>query len=211
MIKNVIFDLGGVILNIDYLKTSAAFAKLGLINFDELYSQAQQSHLFNHLEKGLISEQEFRNEIVNLSGVELNNNDIDQAWNAMLLNIPKERIEILQNAKKHYRTFLLSNTNSIHLRAYTKTLFKDHGISSLSMLFEKEFFSHDIHLKKPDIEAFEYVIKKMELSPEETLFIDDSAQHIEGAIKCGLNTIFMDLKNGMKLTNLFHKNGKLKL
>ena len=210
MIKNIIFDLGGVILNIDYHKTSAAFKNLGLNNFDELYSQAQQSHLFDHLEKGLITNEIFRNEIRRLSEVNLSDAQIDQAWNAMLLDLPKERINILLQSKKHYRTFLLSNTNSIHLKDYTKTLKEDHGISSLSRLFDKEFFSHEINLRKPDKAAFDYVIQTMNLIPKETLFIDDSIQHLEGAKEAGIKTFFMDVKNGKSLMDLFDKSGKLK-
>jgi len=209
MIKNIIFDLGGVILNINYNKTSEAFKELGLNNFDELYSQAQQSHLFDHLERGLISNKSFRDEIRRLSQLNLSDVQIDKAWNAMLLDLPKERIDILLEAKKNYRTFLLSNTNDIHLKAYTENLYNQHSIKSLSELFEEEFFSHKIQLRKPDVEAFRYVIEKMELIPEETLFIDDSAQHLVGAKKAGLNTYFMDVKNGMMLCSLF-ENGLLK-
>jgi len=209
MIKNIIFDLGGVILNINYQKTSEEFKKLGLENFDELYSQAQQSHLFDYLERGVISNETFRNEIRRLSKLDLTDSQIDSAWNAMLLDLPKERIDILLEAKKHYHTFLLSNTNDIHLKAYTRNLYKEHNIKSLSELFEEEFFSHKIQLRKPDVEAFLYVINKMELVAEETLFIDDSAQHLVGAQQSGMKTHFMDVKNGMTLSNLF-ENGFLK-
>ena len=209
MIKNIIFDLGGVILNINYNKTSEEFKKLGLKNFDELYSQAQQSHIFDHLEKGLISNEKFRDEIRRISKLNITDEQIDFAWNAMLLDLPGERIEILINTKRNYRTFLLSNTNDIHLNAYTKNLDKQHNIKSLAELFEQEFFSHEIHLRKPDVKAFQFVINKMKLIPEETLFIDDSAQHLTGAKNAGLKTLFMDVSKGMTLTDIFI-NGRLK-
>ncbi len=208
MIKNIIFDLGGVILNIDYNKTSEEFKRLGIKNFDELYSQVRQSGLFDNLEKGLISESEFRNELRRLSGVNLSDKAIDKAWNAMLLDLPAGRIEILLEAKKHYRTFLLSNTNIIHLKAYTSELKRVHKIDSLGALFEKEFFSHYIRRRKPDYEAFEYVIKETGINPAETLFIDDSPQHIEGAKRAGLLTFFMDRSKGLTLDDIF-ENGKL--
>ena len=99
MIKNIIFDLGGVILNIDYNKTSEAFRDLGLIDFDNLYSQSEQSHLFDKFEKGLISENDFRENIRIFSKINLTDFQIDSAWNAMLLDLPAERIQILMTAK----------------------------------------------------------------------------------------------------------------
>ncbi len=209
MIKNIIFDLGGVVLNIDYDKTSAEFQKLGVKNFDELYSQAKQNSLFDKLEKGLISEEDFRDSIRRLAGFYISDQDIDRAWNAMLLDLPAARIEILKNAALHYRTFLLSNTNSIHLRDYTMNLKKEHGIDSLSQLFEREFFSHEIHLRKPDVEAFKHVIDITGVIPADTLFIDDSPQHLRGARKTGLKTLFMDTAAGMTLSSVF-ENGFLK-
>ncbi|OIP00436.1 MAG: hypothetical protein AUJ98_07785 [Bacteroidetes bacterium CG2_30_33_31] len=209
MIKNIIFDLGGVILNIDYNKTSEAFRDLGLIDFDNLYSQSEQSHLFDKFEKGLISENDFRENIRIFSKINLTDFQIDSAWNAMLLDLPAERIQILMTAKKNYRTFLLSNTNIIHLRSYTENLYKKHNIKSLSELFEKEFFSHEIHLRKPDIESFNYLIKSADIDRKETLFIDDSIQHIEGAKIAQLHTFFIDKNRNLDLSNLF-ENGKLK-
>jgi len=192
-IKNIIFDLGGVLLNIDYLATIKSFENLGITDFEKLFSQANQIHLFDKLDTGLISPDEFRNEIRNISGLNISNQDIDNAWNAMLLDMPKHRILLLENAKKHYRTFLLSNTNAIHYPEYSKYLLAEHGYASLSMLFEKQYLSHEIKLRKPNIEAFQYILSENNLKPSETLFIDDTAQHVTGAKKAGLNAYWLDL------------------
>lgn len=209
MIKNIIFDLGGVILNIDYHRTSRAFQELEIKEFDALYSQAQQSDLFDLLETGMISPEAFRKQVRELVGIPLKDSQIDTAWNAMLLDLPKERIAILQAAKSNYNTFLLSNTNVIHLDSYTDQLQKEHGIKSLGELFKKEYYSHEIKLRKPNNEAFEYVLTANHLKAEETLFIDDSIQHIEGAQSIGINTFFMDAKRNLELKDIF-ENGLLK-
>ena len=209
MIKNIIFDLGGVILNIDYHLTSKAFQALGIANFDEIYSQAQQSDLFDLLETGKITPTNFRSQIRKITGLQLSDEQIDSAWNAMLLDLPKERIDILQAAKQQYRTFLLSNTNAIHLEAYTEELQRVHKISGLEELFEKEYFSHTLGMRKPHPETFAEVLKLQGLKAEETVFIDDSYQHLEGAKKAGINTLFMDRSKDMTLKDFF-QDGKLK-
>lgn len=211
MIKNIIFDLGGVVLNIDYHKTANEFKKLGLEKFDKLYSQAKQFHFFDDFEKGNISEEKFREEIRRITGMIFCDKELDKAWNAMLLDLPAERTKLLIAAKANYRTFLLSNTNSIHYTEYTKQVNENHRIDSLSELFEKEYFSHIIHLRKPDLEAFEYVLNDASINPNETLFIDDSIQHLEGAQKVGIHTFFMDKEKNLTLSDVLDTNGMLKI
>lgn len=211
MIKNIIFDLGGVVLNINYQLTPEAFKKIGLNNFEKLYSQSTQTNLFNDFEKGLISENKFREGIRILTGMIFCDIEFDKAWNAMLLDLPYERIELLKLANKNYRTFLLSNTNIIHYKEYTQSLKKHHNIDTLGELFEKEYYSHEIHLRKPDLECFEYVLKDSNLTSSETLFIDDSPQHIEGAKNAGIHTFFMDRNKNLELTDILSPDGKLKI
>ncbi|NLF42582.1 MAG: HAD-IA family hydrolase [Bacteroidales bacterium] len=149
--------------------------------------------MFDKLDTGSISPDEFRNEIRTISGLNISDQDIDSAWNAMLLDMPKQRIHLLENAKKYYRTFLLSNTNAIHYPEYSKYLLAEHGYESLSMLFEKQYLSHEIKLRKPNIEAFQHILSENNLKPSETLFFDDTAQHVAGAKKAGLNAYWLDL------------------
>ena len=121
-IKNIIFDLGGVLLNIDYALTIKAFESHGVSNFEEVYSQAKQTDLFDKFETGKITENEFIEGIKSLIRKDIQKNQILEAWNAMLLDFPKERLSLLQEASKHYRIFLLSNTNETHITAFEKII-----------------------------------------------------------------------------------------
>jgi epoxide hydrolase-like predicted phosphatase len=192
--KNIIFDLGGVLININYSLTSDAFEALGLGKFDELFSQAHQTKLFDLYEKGLISSEEFRTRVKTFFSEPIDDYTIDSAWNAMLLDFPAERLHFLKKMKTQYRTFLLSNTNDIHIQKINQELQRVHGIPDLSGYFEKMYLSYKVHMRKPDAEIFELVLSENKLKPSETLFIDDSAQHIETAKKLGIQTYWLDTK-----------------
>ncbi len=183
-IKNIIFDLGGVILNIDYNLSIKAFRNLGVKT--EIYSQKHQLALFDDLEKGLINAYEFRNEIKKLTRQKLSDTQIDNAWNSMILDFPPERLNLLEKLSNQYNLFLFSNTNEIHYKFYRNLLKESFGIDNVFTFFEKEYYSHKIHLKKPDAEAFEFVLKDGKMRKEETLFIDDSIQHINSAKSIGI-------------------------
>jgi len=200
-IKNIIFDFGGVILNIDYILTEQAFAKLGLKDFDRIYSQATQKELFDVFEKGLISTVDFRNGIRKFIHDDVSDSQIDEAWNSMLLDLPVERVRLLDKLKTKYRIFLLSNTNQIHCDTFSDTLQKKLSRDIFSDVFEKTYFSHKVKMRKPNAEIFEWVLKENNLRKNETLFVDDSIQHIEGAKKIGLNAIY--LEKGKTILDLF--------
>lgn len=204
-LKNIIFDLGGVVLNINYQLTEIAFSKIGLHNFSELYSQSKQNFLFDGFEKGIISPNEFRKELKSFFNHPISEEEIDFAWNSMLLDLPKERVDLLLELKKKYRTFLLSNSNAIHYDVYTKNLQKDYQINSLGDLFEKDYFSFRLHMRKPDEEIFLHVLNDAGIIPAETLFIDDSIQHIETAKKLGIIVYLLEKKES--ILDLF-ENGK---
>ena len=187
-IRHIIFDLGGVILNIDYKLSAEAFKKLGANDFDELYSQAKQSELFDRLETGRISLNDFRNEVRRIFEATWSDTEIDSAWNAMLLDLPPTRIELLQELKKRYKIYLLSNTNQIHYDQYGRMLRERLGLNDLSEVFDKAYYSHEVGMRKPDAEVFEFVLNANAAEANETLFIDDSIQHIEGAKRIGLET-----------------------
>lgn len=201
--KNIIFDLGGVILNIDYDLSVQAFRKLGLDNFQEHFSQAQQKHLFDQYEKGLISSDEFRTELLKHFNDSVSTADIDNAWNALLLDLPEERLNVLRAAKSTHRTFLLSNTNEIHINEFNRYLNRTFGLNDLTSFFEKAYLSYEIGMRKPDREIFQFVLDQNGLLPEETLFIDDSKQHIDSAQTLGINTYW--LTNGKTIVDLFGK------
>ncbi len=200
-IKNIIFDLGGVILNIDYQKTIDAFKILGIEDFEKRYSQAQQTKIFDDIETGRITPKEFIEGLRSLLGTNVTDEQIINAWNAMLLDFPEKRLKILTDLKDHYRVFLLSNTNEIHYRAYCKQLQDKFKVPNLSSYFEKEYYSHEIGLRKPDLELFQLVLSENNLNRTETIFIDDSIQHVIAADKLGIRARL--LKKEEDLMGLF--------
>ncbi len=208
-IRNIIFDLGGVLLNINYQRTINAFKELGIINFDDLFSQAKQSNLFNDFETGIIAPSEFRDQLREISGMRLIDQQIDHAWNAMLLDMPPTRVKLLEKVSKNYRTFLLSNTNAIHYPVYNAYMEDEFGCPDLTNLFEKEYLSYRTGMRKPDVEIFDLVINENLLNPDETLFIDDSPQHVHGARKAGLHALWLNIEKNT-VCSLFNNDHKLK-
>lgn len=201
-IKNIIFDLGAVILNIDYEATQKAFEKLGITDGNEFYSKQQQDRLFDELETGKIDEAEFVKRIQEHVKTPLQYNEIIDAWNAIILDFPLRRLQILQQLQLHFNIFLLSNTNEIHEREFNKRLQSTCGYPSLAVFFDKIYLSHRVGLRKPNLEIFKKVLNDNHLKAEETLFIDDSLQHIEAANTLGIQTIHM--KDGMSMEeNIF--------
>lgn len=190
-IKNIIFDLGGVLLNIDYKAPIATFEKMGISGFDSFYSQAKQNDLFDRFETGEISPQDFRNEIKKHTPQQVSNQQIDLAWNSLLLDLPPARIELLRSLKNKYSIYLLSNTNEIHVAEFEKNLIQQFGSNPFNEIFIKYYYSCRMGKRKPNTDCFLQVINENNLVPEETLFIDDSAQHIEGAKKIGLRTVHL--------------------
>jgi glucose-1-phosphatase len=190
-IKNIIFDLGGVIINIRFQLTHDAFQKLSKTGRVLAFTQAQQSELFDAYETGRISDAEFRDGLRRHYDIDASDAEIDAAWNALLLDIPAERIALLQELGKKYQLFLLSNTNAIHLVKFSKIVTDNFSIPSLDALFEQSYYSHLIGQRKPDAVVFEQILAQHNLVAAETLFVDDSIQHIEGANKVGLKTLFL--------------------
>ena len=185
-IKNIIFDLGGVIINLDINKTIQEFNKLSKMPFETIYSQLQQTPIFDEFDKGEISESIFFDEIQKTLGIQISKDKLIFAWNAMLLDFPKHRLDLLQKLKPNYRLFLLSNTNETHITEFETTLFKQHGYKNLDSFFETVYYSCRMGKRKPNTDIFNYVLSSNNLNPEETLFIDDTLQHIEGALKTGI-------------------------
>jgi putative hydrolase of the HAD superfamily len=199
----LIFDFGGVIINIDYNLSVKAFEKLGFNGFDNWYSQAEQHKLFDDLETGKIGAYGFYNEVRRISKLDLTNNQIEEAWNALLLNLPEQRISILEKLSQSHQLFLLSNTNEIHANSFSNQIENMYGWNNFKNLFEKVYLSHEINLRKPNLDIFEFVINTHQLNTNRTLFIDDSKQHIDGAIEAGIDAYFLDVKKGESILGLF--------
>tara|TARA_B100000989_G_scaffold284127_1_gene250648 strand:- start:145 stop:765 length:621 start_codon:yes stop_codon:yes gene_type:complete len=198
-IDTLIFDFGGVIINLDYSKPVNEFKKLGILDSKKLYSKKEQTKLFDSLECGQISDENFLNEIRKKS----NTNDLElikKAWNSILLNIPKERVHLLKKLSSKYKIFLLSNTNSIHLKEIISSYGEKKWKNFIS-IFNDVYFSNQIGMRKPNEDVFFYIIKKNKLDVSKTLFIDDSPQHIKTAKKIGFETYH--LTNSEDIISLF--------
>ena len=191
-IKHIIFDLGGVIINIDYKLTEKAFVEAGITDFGALYSQLRQSDLFDKFEVGQMTSEEFISELRKASSREITDAQIVNAWNAMLIDYPVRRLQILQQLRLYYDLFLLSNTNELHEAAFNEMLMRTHGIPNIGVFFDKVYLSHRVGMRKPNTEIFKRVLDDNGLKAEETLFIDDSPQHIAGAKELGIQTIYLE-------------------
>jgi len=190
-IKNIIFDLGGVLLDLDFESSINQFRKLGIPDIEDLYNIPDHYPFFKEFEKGLISPEDLRNAIRNVTGNNTSDDEIDYAWNIVSAGFAKEAIETVRKLNRRYRLFLLSNTNALHEVYYNNQLHQEHGVKNLTELFEKVYYSHDLHMRKPDAEIFEFVLSDSELVPNETLFIDDTAVHLETASSLGMNTYLL--------------------
>lgn len=203
-IKNIIFDFGGVIINIDSKKTIQALKQLKLYNAEKLFTDVNTSNLLNKYELGIISDNEFLMYIKQYCSQNTTNNEIIRAWNSMLLDIPQNRIFLLNELKKDYKIYLLSNTNHIHYLSYTIDFEKATGGLKFNNFFDKAYFSFEIKMRKPSFEIYKHVLNEQKIKPEETLFIDDSLENIETAKMLNLKTHWLkeELVDILPITSL---------
>lgn len=187
-IKNIIFDLGGVLLDIDTGKTNKAFEKLGVPDFKSNYSLHKASPLFDNLEKGKVSEPEFYDGIRRLSNLPLPDQDIRAAWNALILNFRMESLQHLDTLKSRYSLYLLSNTNSIHHAAFHQSFNEQTGGKNFDDHFTKAYYSHQLGMRKPDTEIYDLLLSDAGIMAKETIFIDDLLKNIEAAAALGIRT-----------------------
>lgn len=192
-----------MLLNIDYQKTSNAFAKLGANQFDLLFSQAKQNEVFSDFEKGIMIAKDFRNYLREETQIPMTDAEIDHAWNAMLLDFPLFRLNLLEKLKKDYFLILMSNTNTIHLKAFTNIVNESFGIQRFENAFHQVYYSSDIGKRKPDPDCFHWILSQNKFSAEDCFFIDDSIQHIQSAQKIGIESFHLHAEKN--LLHLFKK------
>lgn len=198
-INALLFDLGGVIVDLDYNKTIEAFEAIGLEDAEHLYNQFNQSKIFDEFEIGSISREEFIDLLQEKIPQKVSQSKIKEAWNAMILGFEKSKLEQIKRYSEKIPCYLLSNTNEIHLE-YIQTLLQEVPFKNLELLFTKCYYSHIIGRRKPHRETFEWVLNDMGSSPEEVLFIEDSPQHIRGAEKAKIKTLHFT--NGRRLEDV---------
>lgn len=191
----ILFDLGGVLFDIDYRLTQDAFRKLGWSEVEDAYKQSRQTALFDQYECGRISTEAFCDEIRGiLQKPELSNEQIGQAWNAMLLGLPLAADKWMKELKKDFHVSLLSNTNDLHIAEVRRA---NPHFSDLESQFDHAFYSHELGLRKPDPEVFLEVCRQMGAKPYQVIFIDDTLQHVNGARKAGLQAYNYSKKHSL--------------
>ncbi len=205
-IKNIIFDFGGVIIDIDPNAVVNNLKDNGFTDFQRL-KEPEFVNILNQFEKGIIRAETFRKKVCSFLNMPLNKNKFDDIWNSMLYDIPERRINLIKNLKPNYHVYLMSNSNEIHYDMFVRDLQLRFGYREFDNLFDKSFFSFDLHLMKPDPDVFTYIFDHYDLKPEETLFIDDTPENILSAQKMGMLTYH--LLRGSRVVNLF-ENGLLR-
>jgi putative hydrolase of the HAD superfamily len=191
-IKAVIFDFGNVIINIDIPRTFQAFASLTGKRQAVIEKLVIENQLFRRYESGQFTDIEFREIVRQTVGFPLSDNEVDKAWNSLLLDIPQERIDLLKEIRKKYPIYLLSNTNGIHIEASNAYLKKTFGLKHLDELFDQLFLSYEIGMWKPDTEIYQHVLDTIKLKPQEVLFLDDNHHNIQSANALGIQTILVE-------------------
>lgn len=199
-IKNILFDLGGVFLDINYQLTEKAFIDLGITDFDQRFNQQFSNTLFEDLETGKVDPEVFYHRFRKETETELSNEAIERAWNALLLDFPAERLEWLEEMGRKYPVYLYSNTNLIHYQCFMKNFEEKFEGKKFNDYFRKAYYSHELGLRKPYPSSYTRIMELENLNPTETLFIDDTLKNIKGAQEAGLQTIW--LQPGMLLQEL---------
>ena len=200
MMRNILFDLGGILYHIDYHATVEAFNQLGHKNFFKVFHQHRQSPLFDLFETGKISPNRFFDTLGKLfDGAD--QDQLTNAWNKMLIGMPQENIDLLTDLSKDYNLYLLSNANETHIEYVEADLERNLGVKKIDAFFERAYFSHKIGLRKPCVETFQWVMNDAGIKASETVFIEDTQQHINGAKAAGLHTLH--LKSNTALSRSF--------
>jgi glucose-1-phosphatase len=201
-IKNIIFDLGGVLLNINPLLSLLELEKISGIDKEELKNRFISEKVFDNYDIGVYTDAKFRSEMCRIINRKVDDSEMDRVWNVLLLDFPQARVEMLQQINKNYRVFLLSNTNSIHFQSYTHEFFDKYGIL-FADLFEKMFLSYEIGIHKPDAGIYEHLIRETNIKPAESVFFDDLSANIQAAEQLGINSI--QITQGKDVSEYFNK------
>ncbi|MGQ7869766.1 HAD family hydrolase [Sunxiuqinia sp. sy24] len=202
-VSNIIFDLGGVLLDIDSQRSINAFESLGLINAIDSGGWGYQHEVFLNMEKGLLTDEQFRDGIRELLPEPATDEAIDKAWCAMIIDFSEDRISLLHELKTTYKLYLFSNTNNIHLNHF-QAMFQQRFGFPISNLFVNDYYSHVLNHRKPSLESFQTVLNDAGLNPQETLFIDDSKENTLGAQKAGMHAVHFTMKQSLHA--LFGRN-----
>jgi glucose-1-phosphatase len=192
-LKNLIFDLGQVILDLDFNATKKAFEAIGFHNHADMFGKYSGNQTFLQFECGLVSEEAFYDTVKTVGNLHhMSNQQIAQAWNAMLLHVPPARLQLLTRLRGQYQIFLYSNTNCIHYKRFQEQFQIDYPAQQLDNYFDKAYYSHKFGMRKPNVESYKVLLDDAQIQAHETLFIDDGDANIEGAKQAGLHTLLVE-------------------
>lgn len=193
--KNLIFDIGDVLIDLDFPGTVQEFQKITVVDFGEIISHFRQHHIFDLFEKGKITPQQFRNELKQFLKTGVADAEIDVAWNSILGTYPEHKFELLKQLKTRYKTFALSNTNQIHVATFNEAVKSKFNEKDFESFFHRAYYSNEIGFRKPEKEIYEWVLQKENLNPLETFFVDDLPENIEAAKQSGLQAYLLKDRN----------------
>lgn len=203
-IKHIIFDLGNVILNIDFNKTIESFKHIGVDDVEGKIMSKEAQEILKKYEVGEISTTHFIAYLKSKIKTPVTDQQIINAWNATLLDFPLRRLQILQQLQLHYDIVLLSNTNELHENQFNQILNQSHGIPNIAVFFDRVYYSHRVGLRKPSPDIFKLLLDECQFNPSNTLFLDDVKENILAADSLFINTIHLDV--GMTIEdNIFKK------
>ncbi|MFD1469314.1 HAD family hydrolase [Hymenobacter caeli] len=193
MLPHLLFDFGGVLIDIDYDRTPAAFRRLSRAGSTVAYSQASQAELFDQLETGQLTPAEFRDGLRTAYDLAATDEQIDQAWHALLLDVPAERLALVADLRRQgHQTALLSNTNALHIAEINRRLAAQYGLAhGIADCLDRVFYSQEVGLRKPGEAFFRHALREMNWRPEDVLFIEDSPQHVATARRLGLRVLHL--------------------
>jgi putative hydrolase of the HAD superfamily len=199
-IKNIVFDLGGVIITLDRNEAVRRFTEAGLENAEELLDPYHQKGIFLELEEGKLSKEAFYEAIRKEAGRYISSEAIDYGWLGFLKEVPDHKLEMLEALRKDYKIYLLSNTNPVVMDWAYSPAFSPQG-KSIDTFFDKIYASYEIGYTKPAQEIFDFMFKDSGMIPAETLFIDDGKANIEIGTKLGMKTYLA--QNGEDFRSIF--------
>jgi FMN phosphatase YigB (HAD superfamily) len=187
-IRNIIFDIGNVLVDIDYQVTVGEFQKLAKVDFAEIVSYSKQEKIFDRFERGEISVEEFFLELRKYLRDDVSDAQITDAWNSILISYPKSKFDLLDKLRTQYKVFALSNINQIHADTLDIVAKKQLGKNSFRDFFHHAYYSHEMGSRKPEMQIYNQVLNEQKLVPAETLFIDDKAENLTPAQMLGIQT-----------------------
>ena len=193
MLPHLLFDFGGVIIDIDYDATPTALRRLSRTGSTIAFSQASQAELFDRFETGHLSPAGFRAGLRAAYDLDATDAEVDAAWHAMLLDVPAERLALIGELRRQgHQTALLSNTNALHIAEVNQRLAARYGFKNgIADVLDRVFYSQEVGLRKPGEEIFRHALRGMNWRPEDVLFIEDSPQHIATARHLGLRVLHL--------------------